>query len=595
MNEDIDKFNLVAEKWIPCRMTNETSIKLEYFSIEEALLRAHEIREIAAESPPVTISLYRLLLAVLHRCLGPLSFHGEWQEVWQQGKGRFDPDKINEYLRNREYGTEKIDISSRFCLFDEQYPFYQSTNTIGAEPGKHLAQKLLFHDDDSATLFLHLTNADPAKLTLAQAARWLIAFQCFDVGGLKSRTAADKSPSAEVAPLLKAAVGLARGKNLFQTLLLNLYWDDRAFFTGGKDQKDKPAWERDKPIVAEARRVDGYLDLLTWQSRRIRLFADESRSFVKQAVIMAGYKFPDGFERNDSETMIAFRKATSAKAKAGFEPVSFVSGRALWRDSHALFHHVKDGGQRRHSLLVLDWLDKLEYVGAISDRSGIPIDFFGMIYNPQKVAQLLFWRHERLPLPLAYLSNDELCRELKRALSLAELSGKLLKDTIHRFAVLLFIPDNHLKEKYQRWFMPFQKRDEAIKAEKEQFKFEKETKRAKDIDAFRKAASFETHYWPRLENEFRTVMVRLARDLNDWWQQRERWAKAVRRAAEQTMQEIIGGAGDSTRTLRAAAIASSWFEAEFNRCQKNYLNNQTLADAEETEDQNEEEERSEDE
>jgi CRISPR system Cascade subunit CasA len=568
VSEDRTRFNLIAEPWIPCRMLKETGPRLEYLGIEKTLCEAHNIREIVGDSPPVTISLHRLLLAVLHRCLGPLP-HLEWQEVWQQGAGRFDAAKITSYLHKEKFGPEGLNIHKRFDLFDGEHPFFQSTNTIQPVPGKHLAQKLLFHDDDSAVLFLHLTNADPAVLTPAQAARWLVTFQAFDLGGLKTRVAGE-STYTEPAPLIRAAVALSRGRNLFQTLLLNLHWDDIEYFNGGQKQADKPAWEDTEPVTATTREPLGYLDLLTWQSRRIRLTpqTDEAgRILVKQAVVMAGYSFKEGFERNSRETMIAFQRANSAEAKFGHEPVNFTRGRSLWRDAHALFHHVGVEGQRRHAMLMLDWLDRLEYFGAISDRREIAIDFFGLNMSRAKP---LYWRHERLPLPLAYLKSEELCQELRRALNLAEAAEHLLTGAIHRFAALIFIPDNHFKKKHEEWFNPFSNTP-AKKSGDDQRKIEKESKRDKDIADFRKSAAVDVHYWPRLESSFRSVLVGLARDLGDWQAQRKRWADAVRRAANQTMREVVDGLGDSTRTLRAAAIAGNWFRDKLEPRLEKYL------------------------
>ena len=75
---------------------------------------AHRLQEIADASPLVTVALYRLLLAILHRVFGPPTLD-DWERLWESGA--FDRDRVAEYLNAWRH---------RFDLFDEQRPFYQS-------------------------------------------------------------------------------------------------------------------------------------------------------------------------------------------------------------------------------------------------------------------------------------------------------------------------------------------------------------------------------------------------------------------------------------------------------------------------------------
>ena len=74
------EFNLVDQPWIPCLQRDGG--KPQELSLRDTLIGAHEIRELFDNSPLVTVSLHRLLLAILHRNFGPASF-GEWKELWQ--------------------------------------------------------------------------------------------------------------------------------------------------------------------------------------------------------------------------------------------------------------------------------------------------------------------------------------------------------------------------------------------------------------------------------------------------------------------------------------------------------------------------------
>lgn len=580
MNEDMGKFNLITQPWIPCWLVGGSPSKIEYYGIEQTLTKAHEISEIIGDNPLVTISLHRLLLAVLYRCYGALSYNGEWQQVWQRGDGQFDAKLVKGYLYNESYGEKPISIFDRFYLFHNDRPFYQDKNAVPPAEGKNYSAKLFFHDEGSALFFEHRVPAE-TNLTPAEAAKLLVAFQSFDVGGTKTPEPGKKQTGISPSPLLFAAIGLAKGKNLFQTLMLNLYWDDVAFFKDHQSQKDLPVWERDGQFSAEPREPTGYLDLLTWQSRRLKLHRKNGEENVSQFVIMAGEKWPGGskskdqdgngkeeksrFKRESKEPMIAFRK----RKDNGYQPVNFQAGRALWRDSHAIFQMTKGQGDKRgHSMLLLDWLANLAAVGAIESEREIPLDFLGMV---AKDASPLFWRHERLPLPVRYLNNEDLVDELEKALWLAEDAARFLVGSARRFILQILLPES--LNKNRDYFRPSLNFKEEQAVEKTQLKLERDKKKdlSKIINARVETFSPGTHYWPRLENEFRVLLLGLARDLNSWQQQRERWQKAVKRAAETAMQEAISGTADSTRTLRAAAIAQGWFEGKFRRRCDDYL------------------------
>ena len=57
-------FNLVDEPWLPVMWSDGTAGEV---GLRDALVRAHEIREMVDGSPLVTVSLHRLLLVHLGR------------------------------------------------------------------------------------------------------------------------------------------------------------------------------------------------------------------------------------------------------------------------------------------------------------------------------------------------------------------------------------------------------------------------------------------------------------------------------------------------------------------------------------------------
>lgn len=70
-------FNLVDNPWIPCLMPDGTSHEL---SLADTFAEAHKVREVTDPSPVVASSLHRLLLAIIHRVLGPKD-ESEWCNI----------------------------------------------------------------------------------------------------------------------------------------------------------------------------------------------------------------------------------------------------------------------------------------------------------------------------------------------------------------------------------------------------------------------------------------------------------------------------------------------------------------------------------
>jgi CRISPR system Cascade subunit CasA len=404
-------FNLLEEKWIPCVMNDDA---LRNLSLREVLLDAENTREIVGDSPPVTIALHRLLLAILHRALNAPQSADEWNDIRQAGK--FNHAKIEDYFAKWQM---------RFDLFDEKYPFYQSLSAKENVQNGAIIQ-LYFQGKNNATLFDHSTTELPNAVSAAEAARFLITYQGFDFGGIKA------DGSAQTAPLLQSAIALIKGENLFETLLFNLHWYNSADAEPFpfNYSKDLPAWERDEETQAVERLPNGYVDLLTWQARRIFLQPEQNENgetFVKNTVIMRGYAMPKTVGRHAKETMTAFR----ASKTEGFFPIGFSETRALWRNSLSLFQSIK--GERTRPKMF-DWLDDLVKDGFLNRNDNLPIDFYGLAADKGK---LLFWQKESFYLPLVYLNDNDLLNLLKTAIEFAEEISFVLKWSVKKLGELL--------------------------------------------------------------------------------------------------------------------------------------------------------------
>lgn len=539
-------FNLINEKWIPCLMPDGNK---EELSFKDTLIKAPDISEIFDPSPLVTAALYRLLLVVLHRNFGPAN-EAEWGKLWNNGLGGWETNRLIAYLGKWH---------DRFDLFDDKYPFYQCSAMPTVATDKKRKEKSysksvanMVHElatGNNATLFDHTNESIGYAVSPAEAARLLAAFQSFAVGGLLTFEVGQDPKlfkSADNAPLVKGAVTLARGQNLFQSLMLNLHKYNLADEEPFKmDKDDAPAWERDENTTAVDRQPIGYLDLLTWQSRRVRLIPelDENRqTIVKQVVIMKGYQFPDGFQLHMKEPMLAFHKLE--KPKKGQDPwpaIAIREDRAVWRDSLSLFQSIEEERARPK---MLDWLSDLHAYGVVPQSATYDLSVMGLTTDR---ASISLWRHERLPLPLQYLRDENLVEKLREALELTERIGKNLNNSIWNQAKLSIAPDVDRLSDSQK----------------------------KDVNNLTASLSPTRHYWAALGTYFSRLVVDLANDksLNGDYGMTvlPQWAGEVRKAAGQAFHEATDSLDHTGRWLRAVTIAENQFNLKLSNLIKEFL------------------------
>jgi CRISPR system Cascade subunit CasA len=483
-------YNLIEEPFIPCvQLDGQTA---EY-GLRDVLIKAPEIAELRDGSPLVTIALHRLLLAILHRCYqGP---RGSTERVAIRKAGCFDADRIGAYFPK---------WVERFDLFHPKYPFFQRAGFSTREPSSinRLYQEL--SRGNNAALFDHTTDDPPPVLTPAQVARAVIAEQAFAVGGGKSETG-----NLTHAPLVSGATVLARGRTLFESLWLNLTLYDGNQKPIACDEDDAPIWEH-APTEPHKDSITprGYLDYLTWQSRTLRVHPEEigGRIAVRHVYYAEGRKLETGPGFYDP--MIAY----SRSKERGDLPVRLSEDRDLWRDSAALFQFAETDQFKGPWTLHTLGYPELREVLSPADRYQLSV--FGLCTNKAKVN---FWRHETLPLPLAYLDNVQLVESLKQALGMAE---AIASEAVRRAAWAAA----------SNWLTA----NSEMNADKDRV--------SAMVDSF----APERLYWSRLELPFRDLLVTLAADNADLHACIQRWYwytldRSAKHAFEQSIGRLDGG------------------------------------------------------
>ena len=182
-----------------------------------------------------------------------------WKSLWQLG--HFPEKPIRAYLAAWR---------DRFWLFHPERPFWQvPAAEIGTE---YTAAKLngeLSESGNKLRLFSAYAGAGKAEMGYAQAARWLLYINGYDDTSSKPKGKGLPSPGAGW--LGKLGLIQATGKNLFETLMLNL-----VLLRDGETlwQPALPSWELEHSRSGERTEVpppDNPAALLTLQSRRLLL------------------------------------------------------------------------------------------------------------------------------------------------------------------------------------------------------------------------------------------------------------------------------------------------------------------------------------
>lgn len=417
----MNKFNLTEKSWIPCVMTDGTFKEL---NLLDTLAQAHNIREITDDSPLVVVSLHRFLLAVLHRNFGPKNFD-EWKNLWR--KGFWDSEKLKSYFEK---------WNDRFNLFDDERPFYQYPNVTkkGGVDSDKLPIETLMQEKATganATLFDHSFKSREESCSPSVAARYLIARHSFSLAGGVS------SPfNLSNGLLVKGFSILAIGDNLYQTLALNLvtYYRDKPMPVEDDDgvSLDKPFWERETLDEATENHRDGttplgYLDYLTWQSRRIKLLPEDDFQTIKFCQLQQNFKLKENLNIFDPFKVYV-------EGEKGLYALDFKTHKSLWRNSHTIFKQNAKTNEINNLFKHLTSVSAAISDGDIVGRKKYAFSIIGIINDQASVET---WMHETLPIPLDYFNNNDLTETLETAIQFAEEVSEKLRAGVKKLADLL--------------------------------------------------------------------------------------------------------------------------------------------------------------
>jgi len=392
-------FDLVDEPWVPVQRGGQQAT----VSLREAVIEAHAIDDLAPPRPTMVPALLRqVLLPVVIDALDVPRSEDAWAARWTSG--RFDAGEIDGYLdRHRD----------RFDLFHPTKPFAQvgglASTTGETKPSSLLVPSVA--SGNNVPLFSARLESEPPALSPPEAALWLLHTHCWDTAAIKTGAEGDprvkrgKTTGNPTGPLGQFEAVIPMGRSLFDTLLLNT-----PIHPDGLPAGDRPQWRADPADATwEERPPHGLLDLLTWQSRRIRLFPSHGADgpVVREVLVCAG----DRLEANhDLEPHAAWRRNPRPRAnQAPVTPRRPRAGRRAWQGLDALLAlNPPPDGEAEASALIRQASDLLEVLG---EDYPLRVLTTGVLYGNQS-AVVDHVVADLMPLPVAALRQEQAAWEL---------------------------------------------------------------------------------------------------------------------------------------------------------------------------------------
>ena len=520
-------YNLINKSWIPALLK---SGHIEEVGLRDLLVRAHEVREIAHDSPIFTASITTLLVALLQSAWPGEEQderEAEWERLWQLG--RFDATWLDDYFEKWR---------DRFDLFHAQFPFYQ---TAGLEMNESSAlERLAMEENNAPAMFANSANPDWRAPTPALAAQLLVTIQNFALGFGKSSRAklggkAIEPPYSADGPLLRGLTVWPTGANLFETLTLCTVPHERA-------REDKPCWELDEPsalrdvtLPSGARKTEpvrGICDRLTLQSRLIRLLPVEKNGEI--SVPDAYFTQGRSLEKGADAEFHPFKLYIKSQ-QTGFAALALSEHKAIWRNSAAL---LSTQSRDKSALNPLAFVAKQAQNDVLPRDFRAGLDVVGMATDPGKAGKFLLWRHDRLPLPLALLLQENTESRVQAAINDAD---ALADEMRSRFAIVA-----------RTLLMP-ERLGNGISPDPDDVK--------NLVNKFDPRRS----YWPQLETPFLRFLEQLS---TDYAAANAAWRASVEKAANTAFGDACHSLGDGPRAIVAVAQVFPTFSLDYLDKQK---------------------------
>lgn len=386
-----ESFNLIDRPWIPVR---DFAGDIREVSLREFFHAACYVQDLAAETEAMRHAIFRAIAAVFYRAFDTGFTEGDDRVTFARdiletgGKGKV-LGVIDSYLD---------EFYDRFDLLHPVTPFMQVPDLRTAK-GEWKSLEILVPDyrkEDSP--FGMLTGK--VELSLAQAARYLIFTNAYDISGIKSGAVGDsRVKGGKGYPMGIGWAGylggtIISGSNMWETLVLNYVPGFNREKTIG-DGESLPIWE-EPPLTAAEREnpVIGPVALLTWPQRRFRLLVEDG---ICKGVLVANGD-PAQLENLaivEPFTCWRFDKYSSKPGKLVYKPQKLSAGKSLWQGLNTLFPTSRSAAAdpevvkkfNIHEVFIpsetLRWIGELRERGVLQPDKLLQVSVVSMVYGTQ--------------------------------------------------------------------------------------------------------------------------------------------------------------------------------------------------------------------
>ena len=445
-------FNLCNEPWIPVLYV---SGQTQEVSLKQLFDESNSIRKIHSGDATTDVAILGVAVVIFFRAV--LENKEEYGELYREPKkwiqnislgGSEQLYFVQDYLKKYQ---------DRFNLFDAERPFMQVAD-LHTSKGEVKPVSRLVLDSESEYFSMRAEQA-LTSLSYAEAARYLVTVQAYDYSGIKSGAVGDpRVKGGKGYPLGVGWYGttgkiIVHGENLIETLLYCLDYEQllNVEKVNGQSHRialqDKSVWERELPDTAAPRAYKGgdptkYKDepapaagmceILTWQSRRVRLFPENGR--VTGVLVSNGDKWFDRNTYTDPLTAYRFSKNQSTQTNPVWMPKAHSAERTLWRGGDALLMRL-DSSQIKQDkpAPVIRQISSGKYFPAGAKAN---VQLVGMVYGNQS-AVIEGTIDESLSLELALLTEqgaristtvrENIQITMDAAIALGQYAGNLLR------------------------------------------------------------------------------------------------------------------------------------------------------------------------
>jgi CRISPR system Cascade subunit CasA len=385
-------YSLLDMPWIKVTDKNGAAKSL---GLVELFDNITDIKSLSNDTTGQDISILRFLIAITYRANDPI-LGDDWEEWYNGG---FPSDRIVSYLKAHR---------DDFWLKHHTKPFMQTMVQPSSKASEQIAEGKIPQGllpgrmviDDSigdSQLMANRRGESAESMTPEDAARWLLVIMNYDVKGLHSSYleypyGGDKIHAA-FSNLMRSTVAWASSEDLGRTILLNTIPLDSGLIANASDTANNnlsagvPAWERAPVLPADcnpkrepAGRPDSIVDMLTWRSRIVRFFFNESGK-VDMMIMTAGLNI-DLSNGRGYEPMSLWRLDKKSGAELPSK-IMDISDRETWHGMMSLFQYGEsDMGKQAHwTSNVMMWLRQCETDGILPSDYTPSIHMYTLIYD----------------------------------------------------------------------------------------------------------------------------------------------------------------------------------------------------------------------